>query len=187
MKKKFKLPLWAIIIIVETIVAVVLYALGFKITYAPELANDWEAIAAIGAWICGLLVPFALKIFEKKLSASEDKVSSSNLATLQELNEFKRKYEPLLKAFTEDEVILDGGNASDDSSQSIPSQHEIFRFICISMVATSQEIADHFEVIVESLQHRIEDMWAVQGLISPSKLSDDPCKDFANCQWQKAK
>ena len=62
MKKKFKLPLWAIIIIVETIVAVVLYALGFKITYAPELANDWEAIAAIGAWICGLLVPFALKI-----------------------------------------------------------------------------------------------------------------------------
>lgn len=187
MKKKFQTPLWAIILIFEIMVVVVFYTLGFKITYAPELANDWEAIEAIGTWTCGLIVPFALIIFERKLSASEIKVSSSNLATLQELNEFKRKYEPLLKAFTDGEVILDGGNISDFPSQSIPSQQEILRFICVSMSATSQEIADHFGVSVKSLQHRIEDMWAVQGLISPSTFSGDPIKDFPNCQWQEAK
>lgn len=186
MNQKFKLPLWAIII-VESIVVVIMLALGFKITYAPELANDWEAIAAVGTWICGFIVPFALLLFEKKLSASENKVSSSNLATLQELNEFKKKYEPLLNAFTEGEVIINGGNASDYTSSSIPSQNEIYRFICISMIATSQEIADHFEVNVEAIRHRIEDMWAVQEIISPATLSDDPNGNFKNCQWTKSK
>ena len=55
------------------------------------------------------------------------------------------------------------------------------------MIVSSKDIAAHFGVEVESLRNRIEDMWAVQGLISPSTLSDDPIRDFANCQWQKSK
>ena len=186
-KKSFKLPIWSIILIAELVAIIVLFALGFRITYAPELANDWDAISAVGTWVCGLIVPFALIIFEKSLSASEKRVSTSNVATLQELNEFKKKYEPLLKAFTEGEVIFDCNGSSNSDTPSIPSQNEIFRFICVSIIATSQEIADHFGVDVESLRHRIEDMWAVQEIISPSTLSDDPTRDFANCQWQKAK
>ena len=186
-KKSFKLPLWATIILVEIVVLAILFALGFKITYAPELENNWDAIAAVGTWVCGLVVPFALILFEKHLAASEKRVSDSNIATLQELNEFKKKYEPLLQAFTEGEVIFEGGGAPVSDNPTLPSQHEIFRFICVSMIATSQEIANHFGVDVELLRHRIEDMWAVQGIISPSTLSDDPAKDFANCQWQKAK
>ena len=184
-KRKVKIPLWLIIVLAEILVCIILFACGFKIVYAPELANDWDAIEAIGTWVCGLVVPFALIIFERKLSASEKRVSSSNLATLEELNEFKKKYEPLLKAFSEETVILDGGNASDYTA--IPSQNEIYRFICISMIVSSKDIAAHFGVEVESLRDRIEDMWVVQGLISPSTFSDDPVRDFANCQWQKSK
>ena len=55
------------------------------------------------------------------------------------------------------------------------------------MIATSQEIADHFEVNVEAIRHRIEDMWAVQEIISPATLSDDPNGNFKNCQWTKSK
>ena len=186
-KRKVKIPLWLIIVLAEVIVCVILFACGFKVVYAPELTNDWEAIGAIGTWVCGLVVPFALIIFERKLSASEKRVSSSNLATLEELNEFKKKYEPLLKAFTEGEVDFDCGGAPEDCATDIPSQHEIYRFICISMIVSSKDIAAHFGVEVESLRNRIEDMWAVQGLISPSTLSDDPVRDFANCQWQKSK
>ena len=184
-RRKIKFPLWLIIVLAEVIVCGILFAYGFKIVYAPELTNDWEAIGAIGTWVCGLVVPFALIIFERKLSASEKRVSSSNLATLEELNEFKKKYEPLLKAFSEETVILDGGNVSDYTA--IPSQHDIYRFICISMIVSSKDIAEHFGVEVEALRDRIEDMWAVQELISPSTLSDDPNRDFANCHWQKSK
>lgn len=184
-KRKIKIPLWLIIVLAEILVCVILFSCGFKIVYAPELANDWDAIEAIGTWVCGLVVPFALIIFERKLSASEKRVSSSNLATLEELNEFKKKYEPLLKAFSEETVILDGCNVSDYTA--IPSQNEIYRFICISMVVSSKDIAAHFGVEVESLRDQIENMWGVQGLISPSTFSDDPVRDFANCQWQKSK
>lgn len=186
-KRKIKIPLWLIIVLAVIIVCVVLFACGFKIVYAPELANDWEAIEAIGTWVCGLIVPFALIVLERKLSESEKRVSSSNLATLEELNEFKKKYEPLLKEFTEGEVIINCGGAPTDCTTDIPSQQEIYRFICISMIVSSKDIAEHFGVEVELLRDRIEDMWAVQGLISPSTLSDDPTRDFENCQWQKSK
>ncbi len=190
MKKKYnsKLPIWVTVIIAELIIGIIMYACGFKITYAPELANDWEAIEAAGTWVCGLIVPFALLIFERKLSASEKRISSSNLATLEELNEFKKKYEPLLKSFVEGEVILNCGGAPEDiDAQQLPSHHEIYRYICISMIASSNEIANHFNVSVDSLRHRLEDMWAVLGIISLATLSDNPSKDFANCKWTKAK
>ena len=186
--KKFKLPVWVILVAAELIIGITLYAFGFKITYAPELANDWDAISAIGTWVCGLVVPFALIIFERKLAASEKRISTSNLATLEELNEFKKKYEPLLKAFSEGEVVLDAGGASEYiGDKELPSHHEIYRYICISMIATSQEIANHFGVEVESLRDRIQDMWAVQEIISPATLSDDPNGNFANCNWTKTR
>lgn len=186
--KKFKPPIWGIIIAVELVTGIVLYAFGFKITYAPELENDWGAIEAVGTWVCGLLVPFALIIFERKLSTSEKRISTSNLATLEELNEFRKKYEPLLKEFSEGEVVLDAGDASEYiANKGLPSQHEIYRFICISMIASSQEIANYFGVEVDSLRNRIQDMWAVQEIISPATLSDDPNGNFANCNWTKAK
>lgn len=184
-KRKIKIPLWLIIALSEIVVCVILFVCGFKIVYAPELTNDWNAIGATGTWVCGLVVPFALIIFERKLSASEKRVSSFNLATLEELNEFKKKYEPLLKVFSQETGILDGSNTSDCIP--IPSQHEIYRYICISIIVSSKDIAQHFGVEVEALQRRIEDMWAVQGLISPSTFSDDPINDFENCHWQKSK
>ena len=151
------------------------------------MANDWGAIEAVGTWVCGLIVPFALIVFERKLAASEKRISTSNLATLEELNEFRKKYEPLLKAFSEGEVILNAGDASEYIDKELPSHHEIYRFICISMIASSREIANHFGVEVESLRNRLQDMWAVQEIISPATLSDDPNGNFANCNWTKAK
>lgn len=32
------------------ILAVILYSVGFRITYAPELENSWDAISAVAAW-----------------------------------------------------------------------------------------------------------------------------------------
>ena len=46
-KRKIKIPLWLIIVIAEILVCVILFACGFKIVYAPEIANDWDAIEAI--------------------------------------------------------------------------------------------------------------------------------------------
>lgn len=39
-----------LILVVFIALAAILYRLGFRITYAPELANDWNAISAVAAW-----------------------------------------------------------------------------------------------------------------------------------------
>lgn len=48
-KKKLKPIYW--LIIAEIIVVVVGLLLGFKITYAPHLENDWDAISACAGWL----------------------------------------------------------------------------------------------------------------------------------------
>lgn len=49
MKKILRSPIvW--IISMESILCVLMYAFGFRITYAPQLVNSWEAISACAGW-----------------------------------------------------------------------------------------------------------------------------------------
>lgn len=54
-----------------------LYAFGFRITYAPELENSWDAISACAAW-AGVLssfiaIWFAIRV-PKKISEEQNKI-----------------------------------------------------------------------------------------------------------------
>ena len=55
-----------------------MYLLGFRITYNPELDNNWDAIAAIGTWcaaiISGIAVVFAVTV-PKSIAAYQNQIS----------------------------------------------------------------------------------------------------------------
>lgn len=55
-----------------------MYLLGFRITYNPELDNNWDAIAAVGTWVAaiisGIAIVFAIKI-PKTIAAYQNKIS----------------------------------------------------------------------------------------------------------------
>ena len=65
MKRIFRSSLFWIVIIV--IVAVIVLALlGFKITYAPTLDNNWDAISAVAGWvgaIATICIPIVVVFF----------------------------------------------------------------------------------------------------------------------------
>lgn len=52
-KSKYFSP--ALVLIILIIVAIFLYQMGFRITYAPELETNWDAVSAVAAWT-GILV-----------------------------------------------------------------------------------------------------------------------------------
>ena len=60
------------------ITLLVLYLLGFRITYAPYLKNHWEAISACAAWtgvfISGLAICYAIKV-PKTIADRQDRIS----------------------------------------------------------------------------------------------------------------
>ena len=59
--KQFIKSRWFPLVAVSVVMLVVVVAgflFGFRITYAPELENSWEAISAVAAWV-GIIVSVA--------------------------------------------------------------------------------------------------------------------------------
>jgi len=75
-KKKTKPIHW--MIAAEVIVLLVGLILGFKITYAPYLENDWEAISAVASWVSvfvsGLAIYYAIQV-PKRIAEEQNRIA----------------------------------------------------------------------------------------------------------------
>lgn len=81
-----------IAIIVTLAVLVFLYFLGFRITYAPELKNDWNAIAAIGQYVALVATLFLTWKIHKRTEANE----KENQALQERFSEQDQEFQRLL-------------------------------------------------------------------------------------------
>ena len=61
MKKILKSPLFYLAITI-CLIAIGLYLFGFRITYSPELDNNWDAISACAAWAAVIIAGFGAAI-----------------------------------------------------------------------------------------------------------------------------
>ena len=158
------------IFIFETLAIVSLFCLGFRITYNPSLDNNWEAIAACGTWFCGIVVPIAVVFIQHKISANESNVSASNEALLSEINKLK------LQWLT---------NNNQESIKPTITKDDVYRFICIKIVATTEQIAEHFKTNVKNITPLLEELYYNQGRIRTYALEDDPRRNLAKCSWTR--
>ena len=66
------------ILLVELLVAILLWFLGFRITYEPTLENSWDAISACAAWasvvVAGLAIYYAILV-PKKIAERQDQIA----------------------------------------------------------------------------------------------------------------
>lgn len=156
------------ILLFELLVVIVLFCFGFRITYNSSLDNNWEAIAACGTWFCGIVVPIAVVFIQHKISTNESNVSASNEALLQEINKIKSERssnsEPIKPSITEDDV---------------------YRFICIKIIATTEQIATHFNTNIETVTPLLEELYFVKRKIRTCSLEDDPKHNIAKCNWMR--
>ena len=74
---------------VEIIITIILALLGFKITYNPDLDNNWDAVSACAAWVgvvvSGLAIYYAIKV-PKKIAENQNKIAL-----------FEKRYEEVQK------------------------------------------------------------------------------------------
>ena len=66
------------ILLAELLVAVLLWLLGFRITYAPTMENSWDAISACAGWasvvVAGLAIYYAIQV-PKKIAEDQNKIA----------------------------------------------------------------------------------------------------------------
>lgn len=150
----------------EVFVVIVLFCFGFRITYNPSLDNNWEAIAACGTWFCGIVVPIAVVFIQHKISTNESNISASNEALLQEIN--KLKSEP-----------------SSDNDSIKPTEDDVYRFICIKITTTTEQIVTHFNTDIETITPILEELYFVKQKIRTCSLEDNPKDNIARCNWMR--
>lgn len=82
------------VVLVAVVVILIMAMLGFRITYAPELENDWEAISAVASWVgviasvfailCAIQVPKTLADRQDKIALFEKRYNAySSFLTVQ--------------------------------------------------------------------------------------------------------
>lgn len=79
--KKFVKGKWfplALAAVIAAILALILFLFGFRITYSPELDNNWDAVSACAAWV-GVIASFVAIWFAirvpKKIADRQDKIA----------------------------------------------------------------------------------------------------------------
>ncbi len=65
------------------------------------------------------------------------------------------------------------------------SEDDIYRFICIKIFATTEQIAEHFNTDIESIRPFLEEMYFVKRKIRTYSLEDDPRRNIAKCCWTR--
>lgn len=73
--KKYKNIIFAVVCI---FIIILLYILGFRITYNPEIINDWDAVSGCAAWasvfVSGLAIYYAIQV-PKKIAEDQNKIA----------------------------------------------------------------------------------------------------------------
>ena len=76
-------------------------------------------------------------------------------------------------------------NNNNDGVESNITEDDIYRFICIKIFATTEQIATHFKTNIEHIAPLLEELYFVQRRIRTYSLEDDPRHNIAKCSWTR--
>lgn len=134
--KKFLKGRWfplSVAIVAVLVIALILFFCGFRITYAPDLENSWDAISACAAWV-GVVASFiaiwyAIQI-PKKIAKDQNRIAL-----------FEERYEAyacilLLEVFADavDKEMFEDGKK--DANGQVMSLQDKAQLYCVHFAAT---------------------------------------------------
>lgn len=154
MKRIFKsVVMW--VVVGELLIAVAMWCMGFRVVYAPELDNNWDAISAVAEWagviVGAIIVPLVVVWLQHKWDSNKEEIALSNLVTIDQLNEFEQRFTPLLN---------EQGQENDKAPLTIKPElpmreQQLLQFLSVSMGANKNEISEQLGLSVASTQHLI--------------------------------
>lgn len=155
MKRSFKSAA-AWIIIIELLTAIVMWCFGFRITYAPDLDNNWDAISAVAEWagviVGAIIVPLVVVWLQHKWDSNKEEIALSNLVTIDQLNEFEQRFTPLLNNQAQTGDIVPPTIKPEISMR----EQQLLQFLSVSMGASRNEISEQLGLSIASTQHLIK-------------------------------
>ena len=160
----------AIILIITYILIIV----SIKLIRYYDLAS-WDAISALGEWagiLIAILIPIAAVYLEKQLEKNKTEIKYSNISLYDEITSLKKQLNEFKK------------NDKKENYQ-VNLKQEIYKFICISMVATTEEIMNKFDIEFNVARDILLELSRVDGVIRPAYIGDDP--ENIKCNWSKMK
>lgn len=146
----------AVLALLVFIILFLLWRCGFRITYAPELENNWDAISAVGEWIGAIIIPFVILWLQHRWDSDKNDIAKSNLITLDHLKELEHRLAPLLKETKGGKEKEPVTERADISSR----EQQILQFLAINMGATTREIASYTGFSTPTIQRLIQKMIA---------------------------
>lgn len=164
-----------IIAAIQTIVLLLCYLYGFRITYSRELETSWPAVSAIGQWVSelsALLIPIAVVYLDKHMDKNREKIGESNIELLSEVEKFKSEYYEKIKVLSklvnaEGDIVIPKGFFSEDDEKTYEILKEkALKFVNISMVTNTEKVAKYLEIEKEKAFRILEELFKHDGKIS---------------------
>lgn len=155
MKKVFhSMAVW--LVIGEAFFGFVMWRLGFRITYKPELDNNWEAISAVADWtsviVGAVIIPLVVMLLQHKWDSAKNDIALSNLVTVEQLEKFEQRF----TSHQSQEGIKQEEKTITVSTDSSLLEQQLLQFIAINMGANSSEIAEYLSLSKVATQHMIK-------------------------------
>ncbi len=146
---------------------------------------SWNAISSVGEWasiLVAVLIPIGVIYIEKQVEKNTNEVEEkkneikiSNTTLYDEIKGLKQEVNNLKGYAKTDKVSI----------KKINLKEEIYKFICISMIATTKDIMNKFDISLEQSKSILLELSRVDNLIKPAFIVDNP--DNEDCHWQKKK
>lgn len=144
------------IVVGELLIALIMWCMGFRIIYAPEFDNNWDAISAVAEWagviVGAIIIPLVVVWLQHKWDSNKEEIALSNLVTVDQLKEFEQRFAPLLN-----EQKPEGDKAPLTIKPELSMrEQQLLQFLSVNMGATRNEISEQLGLSVASTQHLIK-------------------------------
>ena len=154
MNKSFKnIAMW--IVIGEIVIGFIMWCFGFRITYAPELDSNWEAISAVAEWagviVGAIIIPLVVVWLQHKWDSNKKEIALSNLVTIDQLKEFEQRIAPLLN----EQQQSDNNIGITIKPELALREQQLLQFLSINMGARSTEISEQLGLSPATTHHLI--------------------------------
>ena len=154
------------ILLIEMIIVLILTICGFRITYDPHMINDWTAVEAVGTWIGGLIIPFAVIWVQKCIDDSEKRTGASNAATIGEVKD----------------LIHSSLHNDNEKTTGITDEH-VYSTIKIHIIISSEDIARELGVNVSDIAEILKALYAEKKIYNVNGFGNLR-KSVEGCKWK---
>lgn len=176
-------------IISGVVIMLLIYIMIVIVIYAFRKNNwaSWDAINALGQWagiLVAVLIPITAVYLEKQLEKNKNEIEqkkgeikNSNVSIFDEIQKIKKDIDNIKNNQNNIQPI------SNSEIDKIMLKDDIYKYICISMGATTKEIMNKFDIEFKNAKDILLELSRVEEKISVAYLSDNPNDE--NCHWIK--